>query len=765
MFMETQQGVFFSVAVAFAVTSVVQAPGYLERWVALAALLLAGLTSGVCLVCVLVHRKCSASSSSSRAKGIVVSVLLGVSVLAADLSARGLHLTAWPLLVLLIDLLVVLRVDKLYTFGYLCVVLLWMVLMSLETVLRFGLFDLPGLAPQLGESGRAAHFRGISSCDTPPCRGEVRLEAAQLAMGVSVLLANFIAARGLAAEHEVEQAAMQHTIHTIQDIAHLLSLYDVDGVAAILADPNTPLPMALRTSLQKMEKHLRTYRTHLPASLFEEAETAEQDLSLVPPPGLESGVATIVFTDIRSSTTIWETAPDAMCLSLPLHNVIIRNAICAFSGYEVKTIGDAFMIAFEQASDAVHFGIRVQEELRDAPWPPSLFDSPICAEQGHLWGGLTVRIGINSGPVALEQSSLTGRTDYFGHTVNVASRLESTCTPGAVAVPSALFLSECRSCPAVFEEAGVRMRGVSEAVRVCSVWPISLAGRKNHGFVEPNIADTASLKTGPSRAPSEDTVATFNPLFNPQASQRNTGLYGTIGVVDLLEGDSRILALRTLGNELSHLTYLLERAEGTVVSLLGNCACVGWNLVRVNPTHLEHAVLFAQQISGTSLGAGFVSGPMQHGEVRAQKQRYVTVIGGAVGRCWTLCEEAAGEGGGVCLCEPHGGVMPAAVSDALTPDERPGVYRVVPSSDKEKGTPKDCIDDFSYGEMPLLCYSPLEAGSLQPSSRRQTRFSISSSSPSSLSPSSRDSHSKSDTVSSMSNMTRKRRAEKEKDFP
>ena len=61
-----------------------------------------------------------------------------------------------------------------------------------------------------------------------------------------------------------------------------------------------------------------------------------------------------------------------------------------------------------------------------------LEDAPIYSRQGlSLWGGLTVRIGVNTGPVTgAEHTDGTGRL-----IVNVASRLKSMCTPLARRVP------------------------------------------------------------------------------------------------------------------------------------------------------------------------------------------------------------------------------------------------------------------------------------------------------------------------------------------
>ena len=243
-----------------------------------------------------------------------------------------------------------------------------------------------------------------------------------------------------------------------------------------------------------MEQNLRRYKPYLPAALFEEMEEQEwrqrrSRYMSVAPPGEDCETATIVFTDIRASTSIWEHAPEGMRAGLKIHNTVIREVMQMFGGYEVKTIGDSFMVAFTSTQDGVNFGLRVHELLREAVWPDSLLeDAPIRAEQGSLWGGLTVRIGVNTGPVTVEENALTGRTDYFGHTVNVAARLESTCKPGAVAFPSDLYSSECRSCSAVVGDAeALDLKGVSGTAFVCCVWPLSLAGRKHSLLKEPSV--------------------------------------------------------------------------------------------------------------------------------------------------------------------------------------------------------------------------------------------------------------------------------------
>ena len=371
-----------------------------------------------------------------------------------DLSGRAVFIENWPLLVLIIDVLLVMQVPTRYSLGLVCFLIMWLLVLGVEESFRFGLFELPGFPPLEGEYGRLYYIEKKFNCEMPPC--PVPFPSSRLIIAVVVFSIDFIVTRGFARQVLKEQASMERTINAVQEIASLLAKYDVEGVARMLAACGSELPEEMYETLQTMEQNLRRYKPYLPAALFEEME--EQDgiqrgCRSVAPPGQDCETATIVFTDIRASTSIWEHAPEGMRAGLKIHNTVVREVMQMFGGYEVKTIGDAFMVAFTSTQDGVNFGLRVHELLREAVWPDSLLeDAPICAEQGSLWGGLTVRIGVNTGPVTVEQNVLTGRTDYFCHTVNVAARLESTCKPGAVAVPCDLYTSECRSCSAVVGE-------------------------------------------------------------------------------------------------------------------------------------------------------------------------------------------------------------------------------------------------------------------------------------------------------------------------
>eukprot|EP01065_Artemidia_motanka_P022564 TRINITY_DN2675_c0_g4_i1.p1 TRINITY_DN2675_c0_g4~~TRINITY_DN2675_c0_g4_i1.p1 ORF type:complete len:1164 (+),score=240.29 TRINITY_DN2675_c0_g4_i1:61-3492(+) len=176
---------------------------------------------------------------------------------------------------------------------------------------------------------------------------------------------------------------------------------------------------------------LEEYRAFLPRHVVD-AVALVKTVSAAP-----QDFAALVFTDIQSSTMLWELAPDAMDEALDAHNKEIRYALQRWHGYEVKTIGDSFMMAFSDTVCAVMASLQIQEQLAAVPLPSAFQDieltRPTVDGEGKLiWSGLRVRIGISCGTVISELNPVTLRHDYRGPTVNKASRLEGCGHGGAV---------------------------------------------------------------------------------------------------------------------------------------------------------------------------------------------------------------------------------------------------------------------------------------------------------------------------------------------
>lgn len=196
------------------------------------------------------------------------------------------------------------------------------------------------------------------------------------------------------------------------------------------------------------------------------------------------GTVTLVFTDIEGSTALWEHVGPSFKAVLDLHNRIFRSNFAEFGGYEVKTEGDAFMVAFHDAASAVAMCIAVQQKLHDASWPAALNDPAISGFAGEsacgTFRGVRVRMGVHTGTPQCQPDPVSGRMDYFGRMVNRAARVGSAGHGGQLLVSSATWEALGREPPpgSVVSDLGEhQIKGIQRPERFRQVAPVSLGGR------------------------------------------------------------------------------------------------------------------------------------------------------------------------------------------------------------------------------------------------------------------------------------------------
>jgi DNA-binding SARP family transcriptional activator len=83
-----------------------------------------------------------------------------------------------------------------------------------------------------------------------------------------------------------------------------------------------------------------------------------------------SGTITFLFTDIEGSTRLLEKMGQQYAAALAEHHQIMRAAIQQWNGREVDTQGDAFIVTFSRALDAVQCAAAAQRGLQAHGWPP-----------------------------------------------------------------------------------------------------------------------------------------------------------------------------------------------------------------------------------------------------------------------------------------------------------------------------------------------------------------------------------------------------------
>jgi hypothetical protein len=112
-----------------------------------------------------------------------------------------------------------------------------------------------------------------------------------------------------------------------------------------------------------------------------------------------------MFTDMVGYTALGQRNESLSLALVEEQRKLIRPILVRHSGREVKTIGDAFLVEFPNAVDAVRCGYDIQRAIRE-------FNLSLAPEKRiHL------RIGVHLGEV--EESE----KDISGDAVNVASRI------------------------------------------------------------------------------------------------------------------------------------------------------------------------------------------------------------------------------------------------------------------------------------------------------------------------------------------------------
>jgi len=132
----------------------------------------------------------------------------------------------------------------------------------------------------------------------------------------------------------------------------------------------------------------------------------------------DPGTRSIFFTDIVGSTALTQKVGDEGILALvEMHDRIVRDALTANHGIEVKHTGDGIMASFVSAASAVRCGKDVLNQ--------------IAAERDEK-APLRVRVGIAAGePIERDH-------DLFGATVQLAARLCQHAEPEQILVSNAV---------------------------------------------------------------------------------------------------------------------------------------------------------------------------------------------------------------------------------------------------------------------------------------------------------------------------------------
>jgi class 3 adenylate cyclase len=165
----------------------------------------------------------------------------------------------------------------------------------------------------------------------------------------------------------------------------------------------------------------------------------------------DPGIRTILFTDIVGSTALTQSmGDDAAMAMLKVHDTIVRDALAAFGGREVKHTGDGIMASFLSSAGAVKCASQIQRELVKQDNCP-----------------FKVRAGAAAG------EPVEHHHDLFGCTVQLAARLCAHALPEQIIVSNAIA-DLCIGKGLRFDDLGeVSLKGFETPVRAHAVaWAV-----------------------------------------------------------------------------------------------------------------------------------------------------------------------------------------------------------------------------------------------------------------------------------------------------
>jgi len=160
------------------------------------------------------------------------------------------------------------------------------------------------------------------------------------------------------------------------------------------------------------------------------------------PHAAPDGTVTIMFSDIEGSTEKTDRLGDKAWMEvLREHNTIVRQKLKAHGGFEVKSEGDGFMVAFQSAGKALACASAIQKTLFE--------------RNGSTDEPVKVRIGLHAGEVIKEGE------DFFGRNVIMAARVASKAQGGEILASGVLKALLAGSDVSWGEKRTVELKGLS----------------------------------------------------------------------------------------------------------------------------------------------------------------------------------------------------------------------------------------------------------------------------------------------------------------
>lgn len=214
---------------------------------------------------------------------------------------------------------------------------------------------------------------------------------------------------------------------------------------------------------ERLFRFIKTYRPFLSAKRLLSNQTF-RDIYRTDTLGIDQRLKitslTFVFTDLRGSTELYERVGDLAAFDLvKAHFNVLNGIVAAEGGAVVKTIGDAVMATFPTPDRGLAAAIKMREAMRQF-------------NQERQREDLLLKIGMHEGPCIAV--TLNERQDYFGQTVNIASRVQGLANAREIFATSSIVndqktsnvLESIRIKPVLHE---AQLRGITDRVNVYAI--------------------------------------------------------------------------------------------------------------------------------------------------------------------------------------------------------------------------------------------------------------------------------------------------------
>jgi adenylate cyclase len=265
-----------------------------------------------------------------------------------------------------------------------------------------------------------------------------------------------------------------------------------------------------------------------------------------------------MYTDIVGYTALTQENESSTLQALEKHRSLLRPIFSSHGGREIKTIGDAFLVEFQSALDAVLCAVAIQQMMHDRK-----------VARGEP---LSLRIGIHVGDV------VESGNDILGDAVNIASRIEPLAEPGGVCITSQVYEQVSNKSDIPFVSLGDKsLKNVSAPVEVYMVqmpWE-KVAATEAAPFPANRIAvlPFVSMSTNPDDAffadgMTEEIISTVSGISGLKVISR-TSVMGYKGTTKKVEEIGRELkvgsvlegSFRKAGNRIRVTTQLIGVAD------------------------------------------------------------------------------------------------------------------------------------------------------------------------------------------------------------